>query len=199
MKNAVFWDVVLCRSYVVPRSRFFSTLKMEAPQYRVDPIELHPPLYQFKKKWLVYSCCSHLEPRTSVKRFVSLQFINLRHSVGPLDEWSARRKAATYHKQNKHKQSFMLWVGFEPTISAFEWAKTDYALDRAATVIGSWYTRIPLKKGTFDWIGLYILNKEDTQFFWGNLLDICSLHGRSIDGEIIWKLAIRKWVVKIGD
>jgi hypothetical protein len=32
--------------------------------------------------WLVYSCCSHLEHRASVKRFVSIQFLNLRHSVG---------------------------------------------------------------------------------------------------------------------
>jgi hypothetical protein len=28
-------------------------------------------------------------------------------------------------------------VGFEPTIPAFEWAKTVHALDRAATVIGT--------------------------------------------------------------
>jgi hypothetical protein len=27
-------------------------------------------------------------------------------------------------------------VGFEPTIPAFEWAKTVHALDRGATVIG---------------------------------------------------------------
>jgi hypothetical protein len=31
--------------------------------------------------WLVYSCCSHLERRASVKCFISLQFLNLRHSV----------------------------------------------------------------------------------------------------------------------
>jgi hypothetical protein len=30
----------------------------------------------------------------------------------------------------------MFWVGFEPTISAFEQAKTIHALDRVATVIG---------------------------------------------------------------
>jgi hypothetical protein len=34
--------------------------------------------------WLVYSRCSHLEHRASVKRFVSLQFLNLTHSVGLL-------------------------------------------------------------------------------------------------------------------
>jgi hypothetical protein len=29
-----------------------------------------------------YSCCSHLEHRASMKCFVSLQFLNVRHSVG---------------------------------------------------------------------------------------------------------------------
>jgi hypothetical protein len=31
--------------------------------------------------WLVYPCCFHFEHRASVKRFLSLQFLNLRHSV----------------------------------------------------------------------------------------------------------------------
>jgi hypothetical protein len=31
--------------------------------------------------WLVYSCCPNLERRVSVKRFVSLQFLNLRPSM----------------------------------------------------------------------------------------------------------------------
>jgi hypothetical protein len=35
------------------------------------------------------------EHRASVKRFVSLQFLNLRQSVGHTDAGSARRKAAT--------------------------------------------------------------------------------------------------------
>jgi hypothetical protein len=30
----------------------------------------------------IYSCCSHLEHRASVTRFVSFQFLNLRQSVG---------------------------------------------------------------------------------------------------------------------
>jgi hypothetical protein len=38
--------------------------------------------------------------------------------------------------QNKCKQTSMPWVEFEPTIPAFEQAKTVDALDRAATVIG---------------------------------------------------------------
>jgi hypothetical protein len=32
----------------------------------------------------MYSCCSHLEHTASVKRFVSLQFVNVRQSVGLL-------------------------------------------------------------------------------------------------------------------
>jgi hypothetical protein len=41
------------------------------------PLTLYYPIY-------LYSCCSHLEHRASVKRFVSLQFLNLSHSVGLL-------------------------------------------------------------------------------------------------------------------
>jgi hypothetical protein len=42
----------------------------------------------------------------------------------------------TIQTQNKRTQTFMPWVGFEPTIPAFERAKTVHASDRAATVIG---------------------------------------------------------------
>jgi hypothetical protein len=44
------------------------------------------------------------------------------------------------HKQNKHTQTFMPRVGFEPTIPAFKRAKTVHALNRGATVIGHPYT-----------------------------------------------------------
>jgi hypothetical protein len=37
--------------------------------------------------------------------------------------------------QNKHKQTSMTRVGYEPMIQAFERAKTVHALDRAVTVI----------------------------------------------------------------
>jgi hypothetical protein len=46
-------------------------------------------------------------------------------------------------RQHKHRintcahQTTMPWVGFEPTIQAFEQAKTVRVLDRAATVIGT--------------------------------------------------------------
>jgi hypothetical protein len=58
----------------------------------------------------------------------------------------------TTQTQNKRTQTSIPWLGFEPTIPAFERAKTVHALDRAATVIGDiWQTflKIPgwLKSG----------------------------------------------------
>jgi hypothetical protein len=44
----------------------------------------------------------------------------------------------TTQTQNKRTQTSMPWVGFAPTIPAFERGKTVHALDRAATVIGSY-------------------------------------------------------------
>jgi FAD synthase len=38
--------------------------------------------------------------------------------------------------QNKHKQTTIPRVGFEPTLLEFERARTVHALDRAAAVIG---------------------------------------------------------------
>jgi hypothetical protein len=61
-------------------------------------------------------------------------------SVGLIGRGSARRKVATYigqHKQNKPTQTSMTRVGFEPMIPVFERVKTFHALDRAATVIGT--------------------------------------------------------------
>jgi hypothetical protein len=94
-------------------------------------------LRQTGLSWLVYSCCSYLEHRKSVKRFVSLQFLNVKHSVGLLG-WVISPSQGRYltQTQNKHKQTSMPRVGFEHTIPAFERAKTFHAFDRAATVTG---------------------------------------------------------------
>jgi hypothetical protein len=79
-----------------------------------------------------------LESRASVKRFISLLFLNLRQSVGPLGRGiSLSQGRYLTEKQNKHKQTFMPWVGFEPTIPVLERKKIFHALDRPATVIGS--------------------------------------------------------------
>jgi FAD synthase len=72
-----------------------------------------------------------------VKRFVSLQFLNLRYSVEFLGRViSPSQGRYLTRTQNKHEQTYMPSVGFEPTIPAFERAKTVHALDRASTVIG---------------------------------------------------------------
>jgi hypothetical protein len=90
--------------------------------------------------WLVYSYCSHLGHRASVKRFVSFQFLNLRHSIGVLGRViSPSHGRYLTQTQNKHKQTSMPRVGFEPTIPAFGRAKTVHASDRAATVVGKYY------------------------------------------------------------
>jgi hypothetical protein len=86
----------------------------------------------------LYSYCSHLEHRASVKRFVSLQFLNPRQSVGLLGWGSAHWKATHYlHRttqtRNKCRQTSMPWMGFEPTIPVFGQAKTVQALDHVAT------------------------------------------------------------------
>jgi hypothetical protein len=63
--------------------------------------------------------------------------------------WTSHQRAATplpprrtTQTQNKRAQTSMPWVGFEPTIPAFELAKTIHAVDRAATVIITSYTYI---------------------------------------------------------
>jgi hypothetical protein len=88
----------------------------------------------------VYPCCSHLEHRASIKRFVSLQFLNLRQSVGLLvrgiNPTQGRYLHRTTQIQNKRTQTAMPRVGFKPKIPAFERAKTVRVLDRTATVVG---------------------------------------------------------------
>jgi hypothetical protein len=51
----------------------------------------------------ISSCCSQLEYRASVKRFYSLQFLNLRQSVGLLGGGSAIRKTATCAGQHRRR------------------------------------------------------------------------------------------------
>jgi hypothetical protein len=85
-----------------------------------------------------------LEHRTPVKRFVSLQFLNPK-TVGrtPLMGVQPIARPLPIQTQNKHRQTSMPWVGFEPTIPAFDRAKTIHALDRAATVFGLMNLGVP--------------------------------------------------------
>jgi hypothetical protein len=89
---------------------------------------------EFIYLWL-YSAC---EP------WPLFQFLNP-YTVGRT-RWTGDQPVArplpahrTTQTQNKRMQTSMPRVGFEPAIPAFKRAKTDHALDRAATAIGkSW-------------------------------------------------------------
>jgi hypothetical protein len=82
-----------------------------------------------------------LEHRASVKRFVSLQFLNLRHLVGLPGRMISPSQGRYLTQTHKHPTS---WVGFEPMIPVFERAKTVHVLDTAAAVIGSHFNSILL-------------------------------------------------------
>jgi hypothetical protein len=82
-----------------------------------------------------------------MKRFVSLQFLNLRQSIGFLGREISPPQGHYLHritqKQNKHGQTAM----------SREREKTFYALDRAVTVIGNYFStrKIKFKSGSsFD-------------------------------------------------
>jgi hypothetical protein len=61
-------------------------------------------------------------------------------SVGPLGRGISPSQVRHLHRttqiQNKRRQTSMSWVRFEPTVPAFDRAKTVHALDLAAPVIG---------------------------------------------------------------
>jgi hypothetical protein len=60
----------------------------------------------YRAVFFSYSCCSHFEYRTSVKRFVTLQFFNLSRSVGLLGRgMSPSQGRYITQTQNKHKQT----------------------------------------------------------------------------------------------
>jgi hypothetical protein len=82
----------------------------------------HKLLSSFSSALCLYSCCSDKEHRASVKRFVSLQFLNLRESVGLL--WPVICPAQGCYltqTQNKHRQTDLtrIW-NHDPSIQASE-------------------------------------------------------------------------------
>jgi hypothetical protein len=55
-----------------------------------------------------------------VKRFASLQFLNLKQSVVFIGRGISPSQGCYLSQlQNKHRQTSMPWVGFEPTIPVF--------------------------------------------------------------------------------
>jgi hypothetical protein len=101
----------------------------------------HFPQSDLLKQYLSISCCPHLEQRVSVKRFVPLQSFHLRQAVGFLGRGISPVQGCYLHRttqtQNKRRQTSTPLAGYKPTIPVLKRAKTLYALDRAATVIGS--------------------------------------------------------------
>jgi hypothetical protein len=94
----------------------------------------------FKKRTFIHSFISGYSPLLSPGLFFSFAII---FTVG-MTPWTWDQPVArplpthrTTQTQNKRTQTSMPRVVFEPTIPAFERAKTIHALDRAATVIGS--------------------------------------------------------------
>jgi hypothetical protein len=88
-----------------------------------------PLAYLFKYSLSLFTA---LQPFADAANFFS--FLILTESVGRGISPSQGRYLV--QTQNKHKETYMPWVGFETTIPVFERAKTVHALDRAATVIG---------------------------------------------------------------
>jgi hypothetical protein len=94
-----------------------------------------------------------------MKRFVSLQFLNLRQSVGLLRRGISPSQGR-YLTQTQNTQTSMPWEGFEPTTPVFERAKTFYALERAATVISTTWSIKP------KW-SLWRIKHHDTKMYGG--------------------------------
>jgi hypothetical protein len=98
----------------------------------------------------LYSRCSHLEHRASVKRFVSFQFPNLRQSVGLFGRGISSSQFRYLHRtiqtQKKRRQISMPWVGFETTIPVFKRAKRFHVLDGAAIAISNSPSLVEIKK-----------------------------------------------------
>jgi hypothetical protein len=95
--------------------------------------------------------------------------------------------------QNKHThQTSMPWVGFEPTISASERAKTVHALDHSATVTGLFsFTSISLSKYSSE---IYLIRfplrvmilSENNQIKEDMVDRDCSMHGRKFRTKFWW-------------
>jgi hypothetical protein len=76
--------------------------------------------------YFFFSFCSHLEHRATMKRFVSLQFLNVRQSVSLLGRGISPSQGP-FLTQTQNKQTSVPLVGLELTIPVFERAKTFHA------------------------------------------------------------------------
>jgi hypothetical protein len=79
-----FSGINMCSYKKKYSSAFVVPAPLVAPLAAATPSPGSGPVHFFF--YYLYPCFSHLEHRSFVKRFVSLQFLELRQSVGLLDE-----------------------------------------------------------------------------------------------------------------
>jgi hypothetical protein len=82
------------------------------------------------------SCCSHLQYRAAIKRFVSIQFLILKQLV-KLFGRGINPSQGRYLKQIQNKHGLTGIRTHDPQCSVFKLPKTFHTLDHAATVVGS--------------------------------------------------------------
>jgi hypothetical protein len=111
------------------------------PTYPPTYLPTHLPIYLPTYLPIYLSIYLPMALQPFVGPWPLIQFLNL-YTVGrtPITRNQPvirpLRKHRTTQKQNKRTQTSMPRVEFEPTIPAFEGARTVHALDRTVTVIG---------------------------------------------------------------
>jgi hypothetical protein len=97
-------------------------------------LSLTPPV----QRWYVpsiYSCCFHLEHRTSAKHFVSFQFLNFRQSVGLLGLVISPSQGRYLHTEQTHT-NIHASSGIRTHDSSLRASEDGSCLRSRATVIG---------------------------------------------------------------
>jgi hypothetical protein len=97
--------LILSSIYTPPSSKLFLSFSIHCTFRAVCPV--HHNFFTFSILRILFlplcSCCSHLEHRTFVRRFVSLRFLNVRHSVGLLGRVISPSQGRCLHTgQHKH-------------------------------------------------------------------------------------------------
>jgi hypothetical protein len=123
-------------AYFIPVSClvYFQTLGTERTWCSKISVDLHTISQTTEFYSLsLFPVAPTLEHRTSVKRFVSLQFLNSK--TVSRTPWMGDQPVARplpIQTQSKHRQTSMPWVGIVPTILVLGRAKTVRALGRVA-------------------------------------------------------------------
>jgi hypothetical protein len=86
----------------------------------------------------------------------------------------------------------MPWVGFEPTIPVFDRAKTDNALDRAATVIDFFHANIYIKfPETVVFVKLNVSVNFHSRMYFNGTLSLNAIVSISTPAAAVGHITIR--------